>query len=105
MPFDPVFKASGFSTKLSNCTDMAVLPKDVNLKEDRGHAMNQILEWENLLTLDFFTKASDLQPRGHGLITGRASLQMQNNLHIISYHQICYGANPPELNSALHTCT
>ena len=25
--------------------------------------------------------------------------------HIISYHQICYGANPPELSSALHTCT
>ena len=24
---------------------------------------------------------------------------------IISYHQICYGANPPELSSALHTCT
>jgi len=22
---------------------------------------------------------------------------------IISYHRTCYGANPPELNSALHT--
>ena len=28
--------------------------KDINLKEDRGHAMNQILEWKNLFTPQFF---------------------------------------------------